>query len=54
MVAISDKETPEITSAIMKIGEEDGETLSEMISENEGSLRCDKTKIKGWSAFESE
>lgn len=54
VVAISDEEVPKITSAVIKISQEDGETLSEMISENEGSLRYDKTKIEGWSAFESE
>ena len=54
VVAISDKEEPKITSAIMKISREDGETLSEMIAENEGSLRCEAARIEGWSAFESE
>ena len=54
VVAISDKEVPEITSAIMKINQEDGETLSEMISKNGGSLRCDTSKIERWSTFESE
>ena len=54
VVAVSDKDVPKISSAIMKINQEDGEALSEMIDENQGSLRCDTTKIEGWSAFESE
>ena len=54
VVAISDKDVPKITSAIIKLGQEDGEALSAIIDENQGSLRCDTTKIEGWSAFESE
>jgi len=54
VVAVSDKNVPKITSAIMKINQEDGEALSEMVDENQGSLRCDTTAIEGWAAFESE
>lgn len=54
VVAISDKEEPKITSAIMKINQKDGKKFSKMISENGGSLRCDTSKVKGWSIFESE
>ncbi len=53
-MAVSDKETPKILSAIMKINQEDGETLSEMIMENGGSLNRDYSKIEAWSTFESE
>lgn len=54
VVAVSDKNVPKITSAIMKINQEDGEVLSEMIVKNQGSFRCDTTGIEGWAAFESE
>jgi len=54
VVAISDKEVPNITSAMININREDGEALSEMIGENNGSLRCDSSKNERWSTFESE
>jgi hypothetical protein len=54
VVAISDKENPKIVSAIMKINIENGEIFSDKVSENGGSLRCERSKIVGWSTFESE
>ncbi len=43
-----------ITSASIPISREDAEILSEMISEQGGSLRADVSRIAGWSCFESE
>jgi len=54
IVAISNREEPSIYFAVIKVNEKDGEKLSDMIAENDGSLRCDTSSIDGWSTFESE
>jgi hypothetical protein len=54
VLALTDGKDPRISSAIIELGYEDGEALGEMISINGGSLRSEKSRIEGWSTFESE
>jgi hypothetical protein len=54
VVALTDEKELKLSSAVIEISNEDGETLSEMISENGGSFRSDNSRIANWSTFESD
>ena len=54
IVALTAKKELKISSGVIEINEKDGKTLAQLISKNGGSFRNDKSRINGWSTFESE
>ena len=53
LATVEDK-TLEISSAAIHATEKSGVKLEKMIEENAGSLRCDGSKVGGWTVYESE
>jgi hypothetical protein len=54
IIVLSENKRPIISAVAIHLNEKDGEVLSDQVKINEGSLRCEPSKIQGWSIFESE
>jgi hypothetical protein len=54
IIGLGENSEPKVASAAINISLKDAEKFGQMIMSNEGSLRADPSKVKGWSVFESE
>lgn len=54
IVALGENREPLLSSAAINLIREDAEKFEEIINSGLGSLRAEKSRLTGWSVFESE